>query len=164
MIICIFLGLFDDLVGFFTIECSHRRCVEVSEGVFSHIEIIQLWEQACNMISKLCKDLSVTVTSPDVLIRIKDDIILLMNVVTDEAYGFTCEILHEVLRYLWEIFRGLQIQAAIGCCMNALNTCAYQPYTSTTEEEYNTQVKAFQLDLIEPEDEELFNSKNNSKR
>jgi len=143
--------LFDKLIGFFTIECANRRCVEINDGVFSHIEIIKLWDNSCQLIHKLCTNFIITVTSPDILIRIKDEIILLMNVINDEAYLFPCEILHDILRQIWEIFKCLLTTETIRRCIDISNNkCAYQPYVSSSEEDYLTQVKAFQLDIIEP--------------
>ena len=147
--------LFDKLIGFFTIECANRRCVEINDGVFSYNEIIQLWENSCQLIYKLCKDFIITVTSPDILIRIKDEIILLMNIINDEAYLLPCNILHEILRHIWEIFKGLLTTETIRKCIDISNNdCAYQPYVSSSEEEFLTQVKAFQLDIIEPNDDD----------
>ena len=147
--------LFDKLIGFFTIECANRRCVEINDGVFSYNEIIQLWENSCQLIYKLCKDFIITVTSPDILIRIKDEIMLLMNIINDEAYLLPCDILHEILRHIWEIFKGLLTTETIRKCIDiSNNNRAYQPYVSSSEEEFLTQVKAFQLDIIEPNDDE----------
>lgn len=147
--------LFDKLIGFFTIECANRRCVEINDGVFSYNEIIQLWENSCQLIYKLCKDFIITVTSPDILIRIKDEILLLMNIINDEAYLLPCDILYEILRHIWEIFKGLLTTETIRKCIEiSNNNCAYQPYISSSEEEFLTQVKAFQLDIIEPNDDE----------
>lgn len=155
--------LFDQLVGFFTVECAFRRCVEVAEGAFSYAEISSLWDEACGVITKLCRSLAITVTSPDQLIGVKEDILLLIDVVSDEAYGLSPKPLYGAMRGLWEIFRGLQISAVISSCTDALDMCAYQPYSATTQQQYLTQVKAFQLDLIEPAEEETM-TRNNRRR
>ena len=146
--------LIDQIVGFFTIECAHRRCVEIAEGAFSYTELAGMWDEACNLVSKLCSSLAITVTSPDVLISIKEDLLLLIDVATDDAYGFSPKPIYETMRDLWDIFRGLQIAEVISSCTDALDMCAYQPYSATTQQQFQTQVKAFQLDCIEPSDEE----------
>lgn len=155
--------LFDKIVGFFTIECAHRRCVEIAEGAFSFAELATLWEDACAAVTKICTALAITVTSPDELIRIKEDILLLIDVATDDAYGFSPKPLYAVMRGMWEIFRGLQISSVITSCNDALDMCAYQPYSSTTPQQYQTQVRAFMLDTVEPADEET-GARNNRRR
>ena len=76
-----------------------------------------------------------------------------MNVANDEAYLLPCEILHNILSHTWEIFKSLLTTETIRNCIDiSHNKCAYQPYTSTSEEEFLTQVKAFQLDIVEPSD------------
>jgi hypothetical protein len=155
--------LFDQIVGFFTVECAFRRCVEVAEGAFSYADLSNLWDDACALIAKLCASLAITVTSPDVLIRIKEDILLLIDVATDEAYGLSPKPLYQVMKGMWEIFRGLQISSVISSCTDALDMCAYQPYSATTPQQFQTQVKAFQLDCIEPADEDNV-ARNNRRR
>jgi hypothetical protein len=155
--------LFDQLVGFFTLECAFRRCVEVAEGAFSYADISGLWDDACAVITKLCGSLAITVTSPDSLIAVKEDVLLLIDVVADEAYGLTPKPLYGAMRGMWEIFRGLQISAAVSSCTDALDMCAYQPYSATTSQQFQTQVKAFQLDVIEPAEEEATTRNNRRK-
>eukprot|EP01032_Pedospumella_encystans_P016306 gene16306-18606_t len=155
--------LIDQVVGFFTIESAHRRCVEVAEGAFSYLELAALWDEACGVISKLCGSLSITVTSPDVLIRIKEDLLLLIDVATDDAYGFSPKPIFEIMRDLWDTFRGLQMTDVISSCTDALEMCAYQPYSATTLQQFQTQVQAFQLDVIEVSDEDTGARKNNRK-
>lgn len=155
--------LIDQIVGFFTIESAHRRCVEVAEGAFSYLELSALWEEACGVISKLCSSLAITVTSPDVLIRIKEDLLLLIDVATDDAYGFSPKPIFEIMRDLWDTFRGLQITDVVSSCTDALEMCAYQPYSATTLQQFQTQVQAFQLDVIEVSDEDTGARKNNRK-
>ena len=72
----------------------------------------------------------------------------------DEAYGLSPKPLYQVMKGMWEIFRGLQISNVISSCTDALDMCAYQPYSATTPQQFQTQVKAFQLDCIEPADED----------
>lgn len=155
--------LFDQVVGFFTIECAHRRCVEIAEGAFSFADLASMWEEACAVISKICNALAITVTSPDELIRIKEDILLLIDVAIDDAYGFSPKPLYAVMRGMWEMFRGLQISAVISSCNDALDMCAYQPYSATTVQQFQTQVRAFMLDIIEPADEDT-GARNNRRR
>ena len=86
-----------------------------------------------------------------------------MNVANDEAYLLPCEILHNILCHIWEIFKSLLTTETIRNCLDiSHNKCAYQPYTSSSEEEFLTQIKAFQLDIIEPtdndDDDDLLNT------
>lgn len=140
--------LFDQIIGFFTIECVYRRCVEVAEGCFSYQELSYIWDDCCIIITKLCSELSITIKNPDILIKIKEDILVLIDVITDEAYGFNPKALFDVLKEMWEIFRGIQIANVVNSCIDALDMCAYQPYTATTMSQYLTQIQAFHLDSI----------------
>eukprot|EP01034_Spumella_vulgaris_P021773 gene21773-27838_t len=147
---------FENLVGFFTVECVHRRSVEVSDGVFSYSELSALWDRACNHINNLCFNLAITLTSPDVLINIKEELLLLIDVVADESFGFKVAGLLDVMKNLWEVFEGLQMDSIVRACTDALDQCAYQPFYVTSLEVFNKQVRAFRLDSIELNDEAQF--------
>jgi len=36
-------GYLEGLLGFFTVERAHRRCVEIADGAFSQVELDNLW-------------------------------------------------------------------------------------------------------------------------
>jgi hypothetical protein len=143
----------DNLIGFFMIECMHRRCVEIAEGAFSMSEISHLWEKACVHIDRLCTNLSITASSPEELINIKEELLLLIDTVSDDSFGFRVNIINDTMKNLWEIFEGLQVDAVMRSCSNALDKSAYQPYYVNSDEVFKKFIRAYRLDTIEINEE-----------
>jgi len=145
--------LFNQIIGFFTIEIAIRRCVEIPEGVFSFAELAALWEDVCLLVNKLSRDLGVLVTSPEAFLQIKESLLLLIHVVTDDAFGFNPKPLYTAMKTMWDLFCGMQMSQLVDSCKKALESCTYQPYTCKTQVQFATHVQAFQLDSVEPAEE-----------
>eukprot|EP01038_Epipyxis_sp_PR26KG_P011269 gene11269-15120_t len=147
---------FENLVGFFTIESVARRCVEISEGVFSYEELSNLWDRACAHIQELCTSLGMLATSPDEFLLVKEEILLLIETMSDEGYELKASTLYDVMRNLWDTFQTLQIGSLLKSCAGALENCAYQPLYVSNDEVFNSQIRAFRLDVIELNNEETY--------
>lgn len=143
---------FDEIVGFFTIECVINRSVDIPDQPFSMTEIEMLWERACIHISGLCDGLALTLTSPNALLAIKDEILLLIEICFDESYGLKCNHLRAILKRQWDIFEGLQVAALQRVCANASEISSYQSLYVSTAEIFENQVRAYRLDSIELND------------
>lgn len=147
---------YDQLLGFFAHESIIRRSVEVPEGAFSFEELLGLWDRACRHLSALVGQLAITVTSSDALIRIKEDTLVLIEVITDDSIGLPPHGLYEIIRGMWEPFQGLQINEVVRACTAALESCAFQPYVASTAEQMQTEVRAFHLDVIDLSNEDFY--------
>ena len=103
----------DSLVGFFTVECAHRRSVEIADGAFSTTELAALWslsaniyffycniiiivihprEKACVHMAQLCSTFSITASCPEELIIVKEEMLLLIDTIADDAFGLKVQL------------------------------------------------------------------------
>lgn len=57
--------------------------------------------------------------------------------------------LNDVMKDLWEVFQGLQIDSVVRSCSAALDSCAYQPYYVSSYELFKRDIRAYRLDSIE---------------
>lgn len=143
---------FESIVGFFTIESILRKSVEVSDGVFSPIDITNLWEQIYKHINTLLQDLCITLVSPDELLYIKEEILLLIEVLSDEAYNLNIVPLYDIISNLYMIFQQLQMTNIIKLCSHTLDHCSYQPFYVTTQETFLEKIRAYRLEFIDIDD------------
>eukprot|EP01035_Chromulina_nebulosa_P020501 gene20501-26595_t len=139
----------DSLIGFFTVECAHRRSVEIADGAFSMTELAALWEKSCLHMAQLCSTFSITASCPEELIIVKEEMLLLIDTIADDAFGLKVNLINDIMKDLWEVFQGLQVDSIVRSCSTALETSAYQPYFVSSDEIFKQHIRAYRLDSIE---------------
>ena len=142
---------FEKVLGFFTIECIHSRAVETlscDSLPFSHTEVANLWKTVDTHINKLCLDLSFHISRPEDVIRLKEHIIVLIEVVSDDAYNFRTDVLYDTIKQLWHVFENISLVSLEQLCMATFNECRYQPFYVTTALAYQYQVEGFKLHVL----------------
>lgn len=149
---------FEQIVGFFTIECvvariiesnSNHRSVHDGSSIFSHAEYVRLWTEAMQHLETVLQSLAITITSPDDMIQIKEELVLLLHVMTDDMFNFDCTNLVSVIVNLFEIFEALEVQLLTRNTISALEKCAYQSFLVKDYESFVAQIRPYQLDRIE---------------
>lgn len=81
--------------------------------------------------------------------RIKEEILLLCETVSDEFFSLRTYNLYETMRNLFERFESLQVKSVVLICQSLLQECSYQPSYISSEEIFITQIRAFQLDTLQ---------------
>lgn len=147
--------LLSSIAGFFVLECLIRRCVERPEGMYSWSEIIGLWDKVCIRLDVLLAKQTDTLRTPEQVLRIKDELAVLVEAVGDEALGLRPIGIQETIRLLWGKFEELQIDAVQKSATAALEVSTFQPLVIETETLLQNQIKAYclgelQLDIPEP--------------
>eukprot|EP01039_Chlorochromonas_danica_P003461 gene3461-3790_t len=162
----------DQIVGFFTLECIFYRVLNQtvvgysigsgSNGNGGEVEdsLKEYWKQALTSLQHVLDNLGITLTSPDELIQVKEEMILLLHTASDDLYALDCSLLVQMIIDLFEIFEGLQIQFLTRQAILALEKCAYQPFFVSSQEIYSKQIKPYQLDRIEIDHEVFLNQSN----
>ncbi len=142
-------SFFEELVGFFTVECMISKMIELPLNTFSHQELENLWFQSIERFQSLLTQMAITLSSSDDLIQIKEEILLVIHVVSDEMFGFNVTPLLQVLSTLWEMFDALQIQSMTRNILSSLEKSAYQPFYVSSYDVYYNQIRSYALELIE---------------
>ena len=112
---------------------------------FTNSELRLLWEQQNRRILKLIKKYNDSITTPDHILSMKEDILLIIDTISDSALDLTVEPMYDILNYLWERFEIIQI--------NSLQKTSKEIYTSNLNilhkinniEEYNKTVLYYGL-------------------
>jgi hypothetical protein len=142
-------SFFEELMGFFTVECMISKMIELPLDTFSHEELESLWFQSIDKFQSLLTQMAITLSSCDELIQIKEEILLVIHIASDEMFGFSVLPLLQVLSTLWEIFDALQIQSMTRSILSALDKSAYQPFYVSSYDIYCNQIRSYALELIE---------------
>ena len=58
-------------------------------------------------------------------------------------------LINDIMKDLWEVFQGLQVDSIVRSCSAALETSAYQPYFVSSDEIFKQHIRAYRLDTIE---------------
>ena len=139
------------MIGIFSIECLFNRCIthtyeyntttnnnnnttnttinannsSTDNSIyipFTNNELRLLWEQQNRRILKLIKKYYETLTTPNHILSIKEDILLIIDTISDSALDLSIEPMYDILNYLWERFEIIQI--------NTLMKTSKEIYTS----------------------------------
>jgi hypothetical protein len=166
----IFPNMVASVIGFFAIEIMCSRSVDATEaagasnssaavttavagsGAFSVLEIAQLWEVVCQRLDEFLGAQALQLNSPDEVLQLKEQLLLMAETVADEAIGLKQHGLFESMRKLWDRFKQLQLDWIAGECVEALDHSAYQPLSVDTEESFQRLVKAYRLDTVQVPD------------
>ena len=125
---------------------THTHSIDNSIYIpFTNNELRLLWEQQNRRILKLIKKYNDSLTTPNHILSIKEDILLIIDTISDSALDLSVEPMYDILNYLWERFEIIQI--------NSLQKTSKEIYTSNLNilhkinnlEEYNKTVLYYGL-------------------
>lgn len=111
-------------------------------------EISLLWSEACNHIQDLYVHNIGTISSPNQLLLVKEELLLMAETVTDDFFGLKPVALFETMRSLWKRFEALQVEFVCAQWTQLLASTPLQPLHATSYEIFQSQVRSFQLDMI----------------
>lgn len=143
-----FVTLSAGLTGFFGVECMICRCLDLpTEGPLSVADIRQLWNRTCNRLYAMCLEFAITLTSIDDMLCMKEDLLLMVDTVSDEAFlGLNTDKLHEIIKSLLDRFEFLIIQRVKVVAEKTFSTMLYQAYEAKNADSYKRVVWSFGLD------------------
>lgn len=144
-------NLVSDICGFFVTECVCRQCLNHrhhSDGYFSWSQLNLMWDDACKSLEEFCIKHVQSVVTPDDALLAKEYLLLLQETLSDPAFGLRPNYFQNILGVLWNRFELLQVDFINRACLLALDNCAYQPITVTSEDRLEQQVKAYRLDAV----------------
>jgi hypothetical protein len=159
----VFPNMVASVVGYFAIELMCARSIDVSDesgggkvelGAFAAVEIAQLWESVCLRIDDFVVANMAQLSSPDEILQVKEELLLMVETVADEAIGLKQHSLYESMRKLWPRFADLQLDWVSGECISALEQSAYQPMHVVSENILTQMIRAYRLDTIQVEGDE----------
>ena len=136
------------IAGFFGFESMIRRLVDQKDGAFSYSDISLLWENSCTSLSNIIKKYLLTIATPQQLILIREELLLLIETTSDASIGLKPFELNEIQRYLWDRFVEVQVDNIIDKCVAAIDVSQYQQMYVTDEELFRNSIKAFMLDSL----------------
>ena len=159
------------IVGFFTIECSLYHGIlqapinlstntsnnisnttdnkkQIPCDYFTKLEIIKLWDKCCQYLYIWITSYTSSITTSIQILQIKEELLLLIELITDELYNFHTIKIYEIIRFLWLKFIDLQVEYVCLCVNNSLSNCLYQSMSINNEITYNELIKAYSLDSI----------------
>jgi hypothetical protein len=64
-----------------------RTSIRKEKNILLFMSVLSLREKACLHISQLCSTFSITASSPEELITLKEELLLLIDTVSDDAFG-----------------------------------------------------------------------------
>jgi hypothetical protein len=140
---------FEDLTGFFAIECIMGNMIETNNEIFSKVELEVLWIEAMTKLRDISLQMGITLTSPAELLQLKEEMLLLLHMMADEIIGMDMSVLMTVMWTLFDSFDALAVQHLTQQIRDALDQSAFQRYVVTSPEVYQLQIKHFRLDLID---------------
>lgn len=126
------------------------RVVEVKEYAFSQEDMTALWERACSSISRIVTrwtSSSMTIL-PHMLLVMREDLLLLVEAVSDDLYSLRTFDLLEVMKDLWERLERVAIEAVLRVCNSCLESSSFQPFFVCEEAVFASRVRAYHLDSL----------------
>ena len=143
-----FVTLSAGLTGFFSVECMVCRCLDhPADGPLSVSDIRQLWNRTCNRLYTMCLEFALTLTSIDDMLCMKEDLLLMVDTVSDEAFlGLNTDKLHEIIKSLLDRFEWLIIDRIKSVADSTFSTMLYQAYEAKNADTYKRFVWSFGLD------------------
>ena len=143
------LYMLHQVCGFFVAECISRQMTESSEEFSSNSELYQLWESTCSSIYKLCVTKSQSITTLLQLHHFKECIMLVIDTMSDEAFGLKADPMLNVMSCFLPRFKQLLLANFVSQLRGILGSASHQPLFVSTTEQFESQVKAFRLDTLE---------------
>lgn len=148
------------LIGFFAIELMCTRSIDVADeshahngrsepGAFSVVEIALLWDTVGQRIDEFLVANMADLSNPDEVLLIKEELLLMIETVADEAVGLKQHSLFETMRKLWARFADLQLEWISNECIMALEHSAYQPMQVNNETALVQSIRAYRLDSVQ---------------
>jgi hypothetical protein len=146
----------EELVGFFMIEILIYKLIENNSIHFNTKELDYLWEETIEEFTNICLHFAITLTSPDELIKIKEEIVIILFVILDNSIFYphwNITVLLKSVKRLWEIFDALQVQLLQKNIFLFLSKASFQPLQITSYNSLYLQMKFYQLDFVEINDD-----------
>lgn len=148
-----FPSLCSVIIGLFSIETLFVRCISESDVLpplspFDSLEIARLWEDVCSRILKICQKNIASLVSPNDFLSLKEDILLLAEVVQDPALNLSPEPLFHIVESLWSTFEFIQQGALTGAVEKYLKENLCRQCKITTQSMLKSTVTCFGLDLV----------------
>ena len=145
----VMLNMLHQVCGFFVAECISRQMMDSDEEFSSNSELYQLWESTCSSIYKLCLAKSQSITRLHDLHHFKEYLLLLIDTMSDEAFGLKADPMLNVMSCFLPRFKQLLQSNFISNLRSILGAASHQPLFVSTAEQFESQVKAFRLDTLE---------------
>jgi hypothetical protein len=146
----------EELVGFFMIEILIYKLIENNSIHFSTKELDYLWEETIEEFTNICLHFAITLTSPNELIQIKEEIVVILFVILDNNIFYphwNITVLLKSIKRLWEIFDALQVQLLQKNIFLFLSKASFQPLQITSYNSLYLQMKFYQIDFVEINDD-----------
>jgi hypothetical protein len=169
-------NLIATIVGFFAIECSlshginsashhhhyhstsrskskkskKRRHNQSSSEVnaFSETELSILWDRSVSYLHAFISRHLSTISTPEQLLQVKEELLLLCELVSDDLFGLRAQGIYEIIRSLWNSFELVQQGTINSSVSYMLQHCAFQPFHVSNEKIYARKIKAYRLESI----------------
>lgn len=153
------------IAGFFVWECISRRLLDHPEGVLSVNELNALWDRACGEVLELCiENAAPEMDSPDGLLLIKEELLLLAETLSDEAFGLRPLVLQDITAGLWTRFMAALATHAETFIGATVNDRALKQPTLRADRSLDNEIKALHLDQIRLEEVLTFNVLSNAQQ
>jgi hypothetical protein len=108
-----------------------------------------MWENTCNSIELFVNNHIQSIKTVEDALICKEYLLIYQETMSDSAFGMDPKHLMPISQSIWFIFEQLEYKTMMKICHNALDNCAYNPLTVTSEAQLEVMIKAFNLDKIE---------------
>lgn len=107
-----------------------------------------LWDKSVNYLHAFISRHLSTISTPEQLLQVKEELLLLCELVSDEMFGLRAQGIYEIIRSLWSNFEIVQQRTVNSSVSYMLQHCAFQPFHVSNEQIYVQKIKAFLLESI----------------
>lgn len=146
-----FPSLCSVIVGLFAIETLFIRCISEADALplsspFESREINRLWGDICSRILSLVQKHLTTLDNPNHVLSMKEDILLLVDVVQDPALNLSPEPLFAIVDVLWSAFDSIQQLHLMKVVDKCISDSLCQQYKVASQSVLKSTVSCFNLD------------------
>lgn len=152
--------LLASVTGFFLFENIFRHCAVHKEGPFSKAELTALWDEFCGELDKFLGKYLTLLRRPEEVLSVKEDLLLFIETTDDAIFhaggagGHTGDRdsdsksskIMQVLGNMWTSFEAVQVGATTVRCRAALDGCQYHSLYIGSEQQFQSQIKAFNIE------------------
>lgn len=117
-------------------------------NIFSDTEMSILWDRSINYLHAFISRHIQTVSTSEQILQIKEELLLLSELVNDDLFNLRSHGIFEIIRYMWNSFESIQVTGVIQSVSYALKNCAFQPFYVDKYEVFLSEIKAYNLDFI----------------
>jgi hypothetical protein len=152
--------LLASVTGFFLFENIFRHCAVHKEGPFSNAELTALWDEFCGELDNFLGKYLTLLRRPEEVLLVKEDLLLFIETTDDAIFhagsagGHTGDRdsdsksskIMQVLGNMWTSFEAVQVGATTVRCRAALDGCQYHSLYIGSEQQFQSQIKAFNIE------------------